>query len=230
MRNIESSAIFFMNRPSAECMLSSGLRLHSKSRWEPRRPGGIVNQVSIRCSLVNHMKIAVEETTPKIYRTFQTSDRWELYECYVTLEQSLTRIYFCMQMSRLHVFSLSRNPFRNSVMERNLCVADIDHGVRSVPVVATSHLESPCPAPPTWELQMFSKERATQANIAMQSMKELPNAVFGGDMNWDATDDGVPLLPDGWFDPWLKLHPSEVTDAEECGNSKNQQGILNKRS
>lgn len=48
-------------------------------------------------------------------------------------------------------------------------------------MVATSHLESPCHAPPTWN-QMYSKEQVTQANEALNFMKDMPNVVFGGDM------------------------------------------------
>ncbi|KAL2643546.1 hypothetical protein R1flu_011133 [Riccia fluitans] len=152
--------------------------------------------------------ICFQEMTANIYSVFQKANWWKLYQCSVPPAQSSKRAYFCMQMSRLPVLNFHRNPFSNSIMGRELCMADLDDGRGGQLVVATSHLESPCPAPPTWN-QMYSKERVTQANEALGFMKDLPNVVFGGDMNWDDKSDGAPPLPKGWFDPWLKLHPNE---------------------
>jgi len=51
----------------------------------------------------------------------------------------------------------------NSIMGiRELCIAELEVPGKKSLVVATSHLESPCPAPPEWD-QMFSKERVDQA-------------------------------------------------------------------
>ncbi|BBN00638.1 tyrosyl-DNA phosphodiesterase 2 [Marchantia polymorpha subsp. ruderalis] len=152
--------------------------------------------------------ICFQEVTTNIYSIFQRSSWWKLYQCSVPPAQSSKRAYFCMQMIRLPVLNFHRNPFNNSVMGRELCMADMDDGHGEQLVVATSHLESPCPAPPTWN-QMFSKERVAQANEALNFMKDMPNVVFGGDMNWDDKTDGAPPLPKGWFDPWLKLHPTQ---------------------
>ncbi|KAL3696801.1 hypothetical protein R1sor_010877 [Riccia sorocarpa] len=152
--------------------------------------------------------ICFQEVTANIYNVFQKSNWWRLYQCSVPPAQSSKRAYFCMQMSRLPVLNFHRNPFNNSIMGRELCMADLDDGRGGQLVVATTHLESPCPAPPTWN-QMYTKERVTQANEALRLMKDLPNVVFGGDMNWDDKSDGAPPLPKAWFDPWLKLHPNE---------------------
>ncbi|KAF2303728.1 hypothetical protein GH714_021488 [Hevea brasiliensis] len=62
----------------------------------------------------------------------------------------------CFQLSKLPVKSFSSRPFNNSVMGRELCIVELEVQPNKHLVVATSHLESPCPAPPTWD-QMFSK-------------------------------------------------------------------------
>jgi hypothetical protein len=94
-------------------------------------------------------------------------------------------------------------------MGRELAMADLEYAPGEQLVVATTHLESPCPGPPTWN-QMYSKERVIQANEALKFVKYLPNVVFCGDMNWDDKLDGPPPLPPGWFDAWLKLQPNLV--------------------
>lgn len=87
-------------------------------------------------------------------------------------------------------------------MGRQLCVSEVEAG-KSL-VVATSHLESPCPAPPKWD-QMYSKERIEQAREAVAFLKKYRNVIFCGDMNWDDKLDGQFPLPEGWIDAWLKL-------------------------
>lgn len=99
-------------------------------------------------------------------------------------------------------------PFVNSKMGRELCVAEIEVQKGQLLIVATSHLESPCPGPPTWD-QMFSKERVEQAAEALNFLKKNENVVFGGDMNWDDKLDGQFPLPVGWNDAWAKLRPAE---------------------
>ena len=93
-------------------------------------------------------------------------------------------------------------------MGREICVAEIEVQKDKPLVVATSHLESPCPAPPKWD-QMYSKERVDQATEAINFLKKNQNVVFAGDMNWDDKLDGQFPLPDGWFDAWVKLRPEE---------------------
>lgn len=77
-------------------------------------------------------------------------------------------------------------------------------------VVATSHLESPCIGPPTWD-QTYSKERIAQAEEAVTSLSSSRNVAFGGDMNWDDKSDGKFPISDGWVDAWAVLKP-EKTD------------------
>lgn len=93
-------------------------------------------------------------------------------------------------------------------MGRELCIAELEVQPNKPLVVATSHLESPCPAPPTWN-QMFSKERVDQAKEAMNLLKKNSNVIFGGDMNWDDKLDGQFPLSDGWMDAWAELRPGE---------------------
>ncbi|KAH8970384.1 hypothetical protein BDL97_02G086300 [Sphagnum fallax] len=152
--------------------------------------------------------ICFQEVTENIYAIFQQSSWWKQYQCSVSPDSVAMRGYFCMQLSKLPVDSFYCKPFRNSVMGRELCVANVDVGNGTQLTVATTHLESPCPAPPTWN-QMFSAERVVQAKEALALLKDVPNAIFGGDMNWDDKQDGKPPLPPGWFDAWLQLCPHQ---------------------
>lgn len=114
-----------------------------------------------------------------------------------------------MQLSKLPVKSYVSRPFQNSIMGRELSVAEIQVQPDTTIVVATSHLESPCPGPPTWD-QMFSKERVVQANEAVKFLEKYQNVIFCGDMNWDDKRDGPFPLLDGWTDAWTELWPGEV--------------------
>ncbi|XP_026392990.1 uncharacterized protein LOC113288236 isoform X2 [Papaver somniferum] len=119
----------------------------------------------------------------------------------------------CLQeLSKSPVKSFSCKPFSNSIMGRELCSTEIEvgggGGGSKQLVIATSHLESPCPAPPTWN-QMFSKERVAQAKEAILILKGSPNVILGGDMNWDDKLDGQFPLPDGWVDAWIELNPGD---------------------
>ncbi|KAK6124474.1 hypothetical protein DH2020_041780 [Rehmannia glutinosa] len=94
-------------------------------------------------------------------------------------------------------------------MGRELCIAEVEVQQDIALVVATSHLESPCPSPPKWD-QMFSKERVVQANEAVRFLEKNKNVIFCGDMNWDDKLDGPFPLRDGWVDAWTELRPGEV--------------------
>lgn len=113
-----------------------------------------------------------------------------------------------IQMSKLPVKSFDCIPFSLSYMGRELCIADVNIGDNIKLVLATSHLESPCPSPPTWD-QMYSKERVAQANESLSHLGGFRNVIFCGDMNWDDKGDGPFPLPDGWIDAWTELKPGE---------------------
>ncbi|KAI3939362.1 hypothetical protein MKW98_022230 [Papaver atlanticum] len=153
--------------------------------------------------------ICLQEVTPTIYQIFQQSSWWKVYRCSVSYEM-VNKPYFCMQLSKLPTKSFSCKPFSNSIMGRELCSTEIEVGGGGSKqlVIATSHLESPCPAPPTWN-QMFSKERVAQAKEAILILKGSPNVILGGDMNWDDKLDGQFPLPDGWVDAWSELKPGD---------------------
>ncbi|KAK2412844.1 endonuclease/exonuclease/phosphatase family protein [Trifolium repens] len=153
--------------------------------------------------------ICFQEVTSDIYDIFKRSVWWDVYHCSVSSEKAHSRPYFCMQLSKLPVKSFSTKAFSNSIMGRELCIAELEDVSGKSLVVATSHLESPCPGPPTWD-QMFSKERVEQANEALNLLKRYPNVVFGGDMNWDDKKDGQYPLLDGWVDAWSELRPNET--------------------
>eukprot|EP00252_Welwitschia_mirabilis_P009251 TRINITY_DN2167_c0_g1_i1.p1 TRINITY_DN2167_c0_g1~~TRINITY_DN2167_c0_g1_i1.p1 ORF type:complete len:284 (+),score=53.63 TRINITY_DN2167_c0_g1_i1:915-1766(+) len=152
--------------------------------------------------------ICLQEVSPDIYYILCQSNWWTKYTCSVSQEYSMKRAYFCVQLSRLPVKKYTHRGFSNTIMGRELCIADVDVGNGKKLSIATTHLESPCPAPPAWN-QYFSKERVTQAKESFTILKSLPNVIFGGDMNWDDARDGAPPLPDGWFDAWLKIRPNE---------------------
>ncbi|CAK7351375.1 unnamed protein product [Dovyalis caffra] len=137
--------------------------------------------------------ICLQEVIPDIYSIFQQSSWWKAYQCSVSSEEASARGYFCMQLSKLPVKSFSSKPFRNSIMGRELCIAELEVPGNKSLVVATSHLESPCPAPPKWD-QMFSKERVDQAKEAINLLKKNSN-VFP--------------FPDGWVDAWVELKPGD---------------------
>ncbi|KAJ7946305.1 tyrosyl-DNA phosphodiesterase 2 [Quillaja saponaria] len=152
--------------------------------------------------------ICFQEVTPNIYDIFRQSSWWKTYDCSVSKEVADRRAYFSMVLSKLPVRSFSIKPFRNSVMGRELSVAEVEVLKGKSLVIATSHLESPCPAPPKWD-QMYSKERVEQAKEAINSLKKNPNVIFGGDMNWDDKLDGQFPLEDEWVDAWAQLRPAE---------------------
>jgi len=152
--------------------------------------------------------IGFQEVTPNIYLLFEKSDWWQAYKCSLSHEEAMGRPYYCMQMSKLPVESFNCKPFSNSHMGRELCTADVIVGGLIKLVWATSHLESPCPGPPTWD-QMFSKERVAQANESLRILRAFRNVIFCGDMNWDDKGDGPFPLPDGWIDAWAELKPGE---------------------
>lgn len=153
--------------------------------------------------------ICLQEVTPDIYDIFQQSSWWKLYKCSVSNEMAFTRGYFCMQLSKMAVNLFSCKPFRNSIMGRELCVAEVVSREDKPLVIATSHLESPCPGPPKWD-QMYSKERVDQAKEAINLLKQHKNVIFCGDMNWDDKLDGPVPMPDGWVDAWTELRPGEL--------------------
>ncbi|KAK7264463.1 hypothetical protein RJT34_32072 [Clitoria ternatea] len=152
--------------------------------------------------------ICFQEVTPNIYDIFKQSTWWNGYRCSVSSEMAYSRPYFCMVLSKHPVKSFSNKPFSNSMMGRELCIAEVEDGSGKSLVIATSHLESPCPAPPKWD-QMYSKERVEQANEALNILKKHPNVIFGGDMNWDDKLDGQYPLQGGWIDAWSQLRPNE---------------------
>ncbi|XP_076915377.1 uncharacterized protein LOC143574707 [Bidens hawaiensis] len=153
--------------------------------------------------------ICLQEVTPDIYAILQSSNWWKLYKCSLSFDKANVRPYFCMQLSKLAVKSFHCKQFSYSAMGRELCIAEVLTQGDTPLVVATTHLESPCPGPPKWD-QMYSKERVKQANEAVAFLKQSPNVIFCGDMNWDDKLDGAFPLPDGWIDAWTELNPKEV--------------------
>uniref|UniRef100_A0ACD5V5H7 Uncharacterized protein n=1 Tax=Avena sativa TaxID=4498 RepID=A0ACD5V5H7_AVESA len=150
--------------------------------------------------------ICFQEVTSNIYQLLQKSGWWQEYKCSLSdkLAMYMDKPYFCMQMSKFPLDSVKCLPFGNSIMGRELSVAEINIEGEIKLVLATSHLESPC----RWD-QMFSKERVTQANESMRILDRFRNVIFGGDMNWDDKGDGPFPLLDGWTDPWDALKPGD---------------------
>lgn len=174
--------------------------------------------------------ICLQEVTPNIYSIFRAATWWGLYTCSVSPLEAAARQYFVMQLSRLQVQKQSRRPFGNSIMGRELSMGTVEGKGGVAPLlVATSHLESPCPAPPLWN-QMYSPERVAQAHEAFGVLQGAPDVVFCGDMNWDDAGDGAPPLPPGWRDAWTTLHPGKPgLTYDAVGNPMLGGGRLRKR-
>ncbi|KAM7265466.1 hypothetical protein ACFE04_003149 [Oxalis oulophora] len=153
--------------------------------------------------------ICFQEVTTEIYHIFCKSSWWKMYKCSISPDKAAAMGYSCMLLSKLPVKSFDSIPFGNSIMARELCIAEVEVRGSKPLVIATSHLESPCPAPPKWD-QMFSKERVEQAKEAVSFLKKNPNVIFGGDMNWDDKLDGPFPLEGGWVDSWTELRPGEI--------------------
>ncbi|KAL5225949.1 hypothetical protein ABZP36_012588 [Zizania latifolia] len=169
----------------------------------------ILNNVLFSFSLLNETHMwELQEVTPTIYLLLQKSDWWQEYKCSLSDNTAMQRPYYCMQVSKMPVESFDHTPFANSIMGRELCVAHFNIGGVVKLVLATSHLESPCPGPPRWD-QMYSKERVAQANKSLEILGSFRNVIFCGDMNWDDKGDGPFPLPDGWTDAWIELKPGE---------------------
>ncbi|TXG46993.1 hypothetical protein EZV62_026287 [Acer yangbiense] len=143
-----------------------------------------------------------------IYDILCHSSWWKVYQCSISNEVKDSRPYFCMQLSKLAVKSFSCKPFKNLKMGRELCIAEVEVQGDMPLVVATSHLESPCPGLPLWD-QMFSKERLEQAKDAINLLEKNPNVIFCGDLNWNDKLDGQFPFPDGWVDAWTELRVGE---------------------
>lgn len=152
--------------------------------------------------------ICFQEVTPNIYDIFRLSSWWKLYHCSVSGDAANLGPYFCMLLSKLPVRYFACKPFGNSVMGRELCIVEVEVEGKKPLTIATSHLESPCPAPPKWD-QMYSKERVDQAKEAMDQLSKHPNVILGGDMNWDDKLDGRFPLREEWVDAWEELRPNE---------------------
>lgn len=176
--------------------------------------------------------------TPSIYKILQKSQWWDAYKCSVSEKEALDNPYFVMQveflfpwhlclhfslfevsvvtlfifpqqMSKLAVKQWHKQPFSNSVMGRELSILGLADSSYKQLVVATSHLESPCPAPPSFN-QMFSKERKEQLKESLGALQPMKNVVFLGDMNWNEKNDGSPPLGVDWMDAWMQTNPDKV--------------------
>ncbi|GAQ84068.1 hypothetical protein KFL_001750050 [Klebsormidium nitens] len=146
--------------------------------------------------------IFFQEVTPNIYSIFRQARWWARgrYKCSLTPAE-IDRQYFAMMVTRVPVKAFRHEPFRNSVMGRDLVTAKADMGDDLELTLATTHLESP-----TGRDQMFSEPRVAQARTALSRLSPERNVIFGGDMNWNDQRDGPVPLPDCWIDPWLELH------------------------
>ncbi|TXG46991.1 hypothetical protein EZV62_026285 [Acer yangbiense] len=164
--------------------------------------------------------VCFQEVTPNIYDIFRQSSWWRVYQCFVSNEVKDSKPYFrgrtscyvfvAMKqwlLSKLAVKSFSSIPITD--MEKELCIAEVEVQGDKPLVVATSHLQSPCPGPPKWD-QMFIKERVEQAKEAIDHLEKNPNVIFCGDMNWVDKRDGQFPFPDGWVDAWTELMAGEI--------------------
>ncbi|KAJ0966184.1 hypothetical protein J5N97_027322 [Dioscorea zingiberensis] len=144
--------------------------------------------------------IFFQEVTPNIYKLFERSTWWQLYNTSVSSPDG--RKPFCMLLSKLRVEMFKSITFSNS-MEKELCLGVINVGLYKRLIVATSHLKCQ-----TNEMTN-SEERVSQAKEALRNLQQFPNVIFGGDMNWDEEEDGVFPLQGSWTDAWAELRTRE---------------------
>ncbi|XP_028054873.1 tyrosyl-DNA phosphodiesterase 2-like isoform X1 [Camellia sinensis] len=149
--------------------------------------------------------ICFQEVSLEIYSIFEQSEWWNKYSCSVLHETVKSEPFFCIQLSKLPVNSIGFIPFTNFGPRKKISMLEIEVCRGKPLVVATSHLKSPIPG----DDQMFSKKRTAQAKAALNLLKNYPNVIFGGDMNWDEDLDGRFPLLDGWVDAWIELRPRE---------------------
>ncbi|CAH8251980.1 unnamed protein product [Arabidopsis lyrata] len=173
-------------------------------------------ELNLRMRAIGHLiqlhsphLICFQEVTPEIYDIFRKSNWWKAYSCSVSVDVAVSRGYYCMLLSKLGVKSFSSKSFGNSIMGRELSIAEVEVPGGKPLVFATSHLESPCPGPPKWD-QMFSRERVEQAKEAIEILRPNTNVIFGGDMNWDDKLDGKFPLADKWVDVWEVMKPGDL--------------------
>ncbi|GJP55120.1 hypothetical protein CLOM_g14107 [Closterium sp. NIES-68] len=130
--------------------------------------------------------VCLQEVTPRILSLFAAQSWFNAYHSSMPAHATHMPPYFSLMLSRLPVHYQRVLPFANSIMGRELIVTSFrlpplpprPPSSSSPPppsaapstgpcllTVATTHLESPCPAPPTWD-QHFSQERVQQAREA----------------------------------------------------------------
>lgn len=128
------------------------------------------------------------------------SDDWQV------LVQTPREWYFTALLCRSEITMRSSTciPFRATRMARAFQQVELDMPAFGQVLVATSHLESPQPGTPAKETRQQQFQDAIQTLAALGPRR----AVWLGDMNW-LEDDGTMVLPAGWVDAWLELHPGE---------------------
>ncbi|CAI7890602.1 unnamed protein product, partial [Closterium sp. NIES-53] len=133
---------------------------------------------AIGAAILHHRPhvVCLQEVTPSIVELFSSHPWFTQYRPCSPLRDRHMPPYFCLILSRLAVQQQHVHPFANSIMGRQLlitsfCLPPLASNASSAPpcvlTVATSHLESPCPAPPTWN-QHFSPQRVQQAAEALR--------------------------------------------------------------
>ncbi|CAI5537341.1 unnamed protein product [Closterium sp. Naga37s-1] len=120
--------------------------------------------------------VCLQEVTPSIVELFSSQPWFTEYRPCSPLHDRHMPPYFCLILSRLAVQLQHVHPFANSIMGRQLLITSFHLPPFASPAssappcvltVATSHLESPCPAPPMWD-QHFSPQRVQQAAEALR--------------------------------------------------------------
>ncbi|KAA8520093.1 hypothetical protein F0562_014349 [Nyssa sinensis] len=150
--------------------------------------------------------ICFQEVTSNIYDIFKLFKWWKAYRCSVSNEMAKSQQpSFCVQLSKLAWTAFGcRRLLSTSKMERELSIAEFEVSMGKRMTVATCHLKRP-----DTKSNKFSWERVDHAKAALNLLKNSPNVIFCGDMNWDDELDGeFPLFP-GWVDAWTELRAGE---------------------
>lgn len=145
--------------------------------------------------------ILFQEVTKMIYRMFQSSEWWKLYECFLPQDRE-TDTPFCFQLSKLPLEAIIKICIDRSA-GREVRAAKLKVGSNGSLVVVSNHGKNPNIS------EKNCDKRQAQAIEVLSHLIHYPNVVFGGEMNWDVDSDGKFPLQGSWFDPLAQARRTE---------------------
>lgn len=156
--------------------------------------------------------------------------RQEWFQSYKMVPDKITKnqAYFVVILTKLDVVRWRSLPFKNSIMGRNLLIAELKTPIdgnqisedkkygRGSFTIATSHLES---------MAYTTKEREAQLQLCLKILSEYDDVCLMGDLNLELKVDGEVQMPTPWFDAWLSIRGNTHANGytwDPSGNSNAQ--------